>query len=345
MADTNGAGSRPGRKRATLKTIAELTGLSLRRSPLALRGGGSLKEETSRRVAEAAKELGYVPDRAGVRLRTGKTNVIALILAGDDEAIDFARHMIRGIGTAIAGTRYHLNVMPEFVNSDPIEAVRYVLENRVADGVIPAHTAPQDARAKLMMDQDFPFVTHGRTDFGAAHASHDFHAEAFVDMAVERLAAQGCRSILLDGGVWRDHQLSQPDPQLPKGHRPAGTGGTGGTADGGKPDSAALRAAGLALAKSPDRPDGLIWRQRNPRHPLLGGLAEGGRAAGPQHQGDLQADIGHSAGDLPGRRNDRGGCLCGGYRADAALMLRIARQSPEGLQTLGGPIPHWSDGA
>ena len=53
-------------------------------------------------------QLGYVPDRAGVRLRTGKTNVIALVLDGADESIDFARHLIQGIGHAIEGTRYHL---------------------------------------------------------------------------------------------------------------------------------------------------------------------------------------------------------------------------------------------
>ena len=41
-------------KRATLKTISELTGLSLSTVSLSLRGGASLKEETRRKVAEAA---------------------------------------------------------------------------------------------------------------------------------------------------------------------------------------------------------------------------------------------------------------------------------------------------
>ncbi|RYG95011.1 MAG: LacI family transcriptional regulator, partial [Alphaproteobacteria bacterium] len=67
-------------KRATLKTISEITGLSLSTVSLSLRGGASLKEETRRKVAEAAALVGYIPDRAGVRLRTGKTNVIALVL-------------------------------------------------------------------------------------------------------------------------------------------------------------------------------------------------------------------------------------------------------------------------
>ena len=39
-------------KRATLRTIAELTGLSQSTVSLSLRGGTSLKEETRRRIAE-----------------------------------------------------------------------------------------------------------------------------------------------------------------------------------------------------------------------------------------------------------------------------------------------------
>src|ERR1700709_2835262 len=94
-----------GAKGAALRTISELTGLSPSTVSLALRGGERLKPETYKKVAEAAARLGYVPDRAGVRLRTGKTNVIALVLERTDETIDFARYLIQGIGHAIQGTR------------------------------------------------------------------------------------------------------------------------------------------------------------------------------------------------------------------------------------------------
>src|SRR6187549_645154 len=110
MTKTIGGAKRP-TKRATLRTISELTGLSQSTISLSLRGGTTLKEETRKRIAEAAASVGYVPDRAGVRLRTGKTNVIALVLDGAEDSIDFARQMIQGIGQAIAGTRYHLTVI------------------------------------------------------------------------------------------------------------------------------------------------------------------------------------------------------------------------------------------
>ena len=138
---------RPG-SAVTLRTIAEVTGLSLSTVSLSLRGGTTLKQETRDKVAEAAKALGYIPDRAGVRLRTGKTNVIALVLDGAEDSIDFARQMIQGIGQAIKGTRYHLTVIPEFERHNSAETIRYILDNRTADGVIITHTgAARPARA------------------------------------------------------------------------------------------------------------------------------------------------------------------------------------------------------
>src|SRR5882757_1859041 len=137
---TERGSGRAGNKRATLRTISELTGLSPSTVSLALRGGARLRPETYEKVTAAAAQLGYVPDRAGVRLRTGKTNVIALVLERADETIDFARYLIQGIGHAIQGTRYHMNVTPEFGADVTVEPIRYIMENRTADGVIITHT-------------------------------------------------------------------------------------------------------------------------------------------------------------------------------------------------------------
>ena len=184
-------------KPPTLKTIAEMTGLSLSTVSLSLRDGSNLKQSTRDKVAEAAREIGYVPNRAGVRLRTGRTNVLALVLSTDQKTLDFTQQLIQGIGAHIQGTQYHLDVVPEFDHSDPEEAVRYVLENRSADGIILTHTSARDPRVQLLMDAGLPMVSHGRTEFYTPHAYHDFHAERYVELAVERLASKGRRRILL----------------------------------------------------------------------------------------------------------------------------------------------------
>src|SRR5690606_23004306 len=255
---TSNVPSRSSAKRATLTTIAELTGLSLSTVSLSLRGCASLKEETRRKVAEAAKLVGYIPDRAGVRLRTGKTNVIALVLDGADEAIDFASHMIRGIGEAIAGTRYHLTVIPEFDRLASVESVRYILENRTADGVIITHTGPRDRRVQMMMDADFPFVSHGRTEFFTPHPFHDFHAEAFAKMAVERLVAKGCKRLMLTVGDDTTTNFFNIDRTFGRAVQRFGVSGRVVVQKNFRPASPEMRQWGRDLAADPARPDGII---------------------------------------------------------------------------------------
>ncbi len=184
-------------KPPTLKTIAEMTGLSLSTVSLSLRDGSNLKQSTRDRVAEAAREIGYVPNRAGVRLRTGRSNVLALVLSTDQKTLDYTQQLIQGIGAYIKTTQFHLSVVPEFDHTEQEEAVGYILENRAADGVIITHTSARDPRVQMLMDANFPMVTHGRTEFYTPHAYHDFDAERFVELAVDRLASKGRGRILL----------------------------------------------------------------------------------------------------------------------------------------------------
>ncbi len=55
---SGGTGRGTGNQRVTLRTIADVTGLSLSTVSLSLRGGTTLKQETRDKVAEAAKSLG-----------------------------------------------------------------------------------------------------------------------------------------------------------------------------------------------------------------------------------------------------------------------------------------------
>src|SRR5262245_7635229 len=57
--------------RPTLKTIAFMTGLGVTTVSRALKDAPEIGEETRRRVQLVARQIGYRPNRAGVRLRTG----------------------------------------------------------------------------------------------------------------------------------------------------------------------------------------------------------------------------------------------------------------------------------
>ena len=65
----------------TLKTISRLTELAVPTVSRALHDAPDIGAETKRLVRRIADEIGYVPNRAGVRLRAGRTNVLSLVLS------------------------------------------------------------------------------------------------------------------------------------------------------------------------------------------------------------------------------------------------------------------------
>ncbi|KKB77825.1 hypothetical protein VW35_14315 [Devosia soli] len=329
-----------GGRRVTLKTIAEMTGLSLSTVSLSLRGGTTLKQETRDKVNEAAKALGYVPDRAGVRLRTGKTNVIALVLDGAEDSIDFARNMIQGIGQAIQGTRYHLTVIPEFERHLNTSTIDNILTNRTADGVIITHTGPRDPRVQMMIDADFPFVSHGRTEFYTPHAYHDFHSEEFAAMAVQRLAEKGCKSVLL---VIGDDRTTNYHNIVTSFRRAAARAGIEARVLEGtvKMTPAEMRRKGIELAGEEGRPEGIISDSETRTIALVGGLAEGGVKLGR----DMQLIYKQTSGILPTLFPDmdsiREDVFAAGGELTRLLLQRIEGVPVAELQTLAEPQPHW----
>ncbi|WEK03852.1 MAG: LacI family transcriptional regulator [Candidatus Devosia phytovorans] len=329
-----------GNRRVTLRTIAEVTGLSLSTVSLSLRGGTTLKQETRDKVNEAAAALGYVPDRAGVRLRTGKTNVIALVMDGAEDSIDFARQMIQGIGGAIKGTRYHLTVIPEFERHNSAETIRYILDNRTADGVIITHTGPRDARVQMMIDADFPFVSHGRTEFYTPHPYHDFHSEAFAEIAVDRLAGKGCRDVMLvigDDSTTNYHNIVTAFRKATAragidGRLLEGTRGI---------TPAEMRRMGVELAGSQNRPDGIISDSEMRTIALVGGLQEGGITPGRELQLIYKQTSGILPTLFPQLDSIREDVFAAGSELTQLLLRRIDGTPVSDLQSLAEPQKQW----
>lgn len=176
----------------TLRDIAFMTGLAVTTVSRALKDAPDIGRATKERVRLVADQIGYRPNRAGVRLRTGKTNVIALVISIEIEAMGLTPHMVMGLSEVLRGTPYHLILTPyNAQENDPMEPVRYVVETGSADGIILSRTQPDDPRVRYLTDHNFPFATHGRTDMGLVHAYHDFDNFAFARVGVQRLVARG----------------------------------------------------------------------------------------------------------------------------------------------------------
>lgn len=181
----------------TLKTVAEASGFAVTTVSRALAGDEKIAEATRREVGRIAASLGYVPDRAAQRLRTGRTNVIALVLSPHEEIFGFRGSMIAGLQAAIAGTAFHITMAPYDGDADPIVPIRHILRNGLADGIVFSGTRPDDPRVDVLSEAGFPFVSHGRTANLLPHAWCDYDNETFARIAVERLVSLGRRKLLL----------------------------------------------------------------------------------------------------------------------------------------------------
>lgn len=183
--------------RPTLKTLAAETGLAVATVSRALAQDPKIAARTRALVAEAAERLGYIPDRAAQRLRTGRTKVVQLLLNLDHEYLGFSHELIGGLSEALAGTGYSVTIFPDLIGSDRMASVRRIVEGRLGDGIIFNRTEPFDPRVRYLIERGFPFVCHGRTELSTPHPYVDYDNEAFARLAVGRLLAKGRGRILM----------------------------------------------------------------------------------------------------------------------------------------------------
>lgn len=178
-------------EKPTLRTIARATGFSVATVSRALADDPRIAARTRATVAEAAKKLGYIPDRAARRLRTGRTQVITLLLNTEHEFLGFTHEFLSGITEALRGTGYSVTVVPDDPGDDRLTPVNTILRNNLADGLLFTRTECFDPRVRILIEAGLPFVSHGRTEFTTPHPYVDFDNEAFARQAVARLVDKG----------------------------------------------------------------------------------------------------------------------------------------------------------
>ena len=272
-------GAKPSGK-PTLKTIAQMTGLAVTTISRALNNAPELAQDTRDRVQRIAAEIGYLPDRAALRLKTGRTNVITLVLEPDEQIYGFGTSLVTGITESMRDTAYHLVITPLFRNVPPIDPIKHIVRNRMADGVIFSKAETFDDRIRFLLDNDFPFVSHGRSNWPDAHPFVDFDNEDYAYHATLRLAAKGCKKVSI---VLPDSALTYTDhlkAGIERGAREAGIAHEyAADVNLGSPTDA-IRNYVIKRAKRPEAPDGYICASEVSALAIIGGLTEAGLVVG-----------------------------------------------------------------
>jgi LacI family transcriptional regulator len=327
----------------TLKTIAQMTGFAVTTISRALNNAPELAQETRDRVQKIAAEIGYLPDRAALRLKTGRTNVIALVLEPDEQIYGFGSSIVTGLSEAMRDTAYHLVITPLFRNVQPIEPIRHIVRNRMADGVIFSKAESFDERIRFLIDNDFPFVSHGRTNWPEPHPFVDFDNEAYAYGAVKRLVQQGCRRVSI---ILPDSALTYTDhlkTGMVRAARDAGIDyefaadvNLGSATD-------AIRTYVSKRTKRPDGPDGWVCASEVSALAVIGALNDSGKRVGETaHVVSKQASA-MFAQFQPGAETVFEDFVEAGRQMGQLLLRRIAGAPVNDLQYLATPQFDWQD--
>ena len=184
-----------------LKDLAEHLGLSQTTVSRALNGYPEVKEATRRRVAEAAAQLGYRPNASALRLATGRSGAIGLVLRGADELGPHMSEFLSGLGARMASHDIDILVTTVATQQEEIAAYRRLAASQKVDAMILHSPTLQDERAELLLDLGIPFVLHGRTNIGRPVAWLDIDNTGALERATSHLLDLGHRRIALLNGI------------------------------------------------------------------------------------------------------------------------------------------------
>ncbi|MEU7003805.1 LacI family DNA-binding transcriptional regulator [Nonomuraea sp. NPDC046570] len=192
------------RKRATIREVAQATGLSPAAVSYALRGL-QVSEETMERVRAAAAELGYEADPIARALASGKTGMIG-VLCGSLEDL-WQQSLAVGISRGLREKDRYALILDAVGDPARERTLAQQLRDQRVDGLI---VQPVDPAATFWaaLCESVPVVTIGDGLAGAGAAGEVvFDNRKGVTLALEHLHALGHHRI----GVLTPTKASTPD--------------------------------------------------------------------------------------------------------------------------------------
>jgi LacI family transcriptional regulator len=183
---------------ATVRTVAALAGVSIASASRVLNGvGGS--SETSRRVREAAAEVGYVPNAIARSLQARRTGLLALAVADIGNPVYV--EMMRAIEEVAKGAGYQLLVHATGADPAGETALLEGLARRYVDGMILSPLRISDGHISALGRSPVPVAVVGQLADEAPFDNVRADSHAGVLLAIEHLARTGRRRIAFVNGA------------------------------------------------------------------------------------------------------------------------------------------------
>jgi LacI family transcriptional regulator len=181
-----------------LKSLADLLGMSKTTVSRALNGYPEVSASTRARVLAAAREAGYEANPLARGLAVGRTNVFGIIypLLPSDLGDPMFLDTVGGMTETLEARKMNFIIRPASAQNE-LAAYEQMVRGRRVDGLVVSRTLVHDERIAFLSNVGFPFIAHGRTDFGAPYAWFDYDNEAGIRMAMECLLSLGHQRVAL----------------------------------------------------------------------------------------------------------------------------------------------------
>lgn len=200
-----------------IREVARRSGVSVATVSRALNGRPGVSADTRARVAQVARELGYLPNQQARSLVRRRSDTVGLIwdtgYASAGIRTLFLQDLLVGLKLALADTGYHLMLVSPKAAAEDLHAFEHVAAQHGLDGVVLMGVDEHLPAVDALITSGLPVIGLDLPVRGirASYVSTDNRAGAAL--AVRHLAALGHRRIATIAG---------PADQLPAIERLAG---------------------------------------------------------------------------------------------------------------------------
>ncbi|WP_298496976.1 LacI family DNA-binding transcriptional regulator [uncultured Maritimibacter sp.] len=177
----------------TLRDVSEASGVSEMTVSRVLRNRGDVSDSTREKVLEAAKELGYVPNKIAGALASQRVNLVAVIIPS------LSNMVFPEVMTAIADVLDDTPLQPVVgvtnYRADREEKVLYEMLSWRPSGVIIAGLEHSDASKAMLRGAGIPVVEIMDTDGTPIDSAVGISHRRAGRMMAERIISKGYRKI------------------------------------------------------------------------------------------------------------------------------------------------------
>ncbi len=151
----------------TIKDVAKDAGVSPSTVSRVINSNPKISKETSRKVRESMKKIGYYPNSIAQSLVNQKTDTIGLVMPYSPEeafADPFYAEILRGIGGVAQKKGYSLLLITSNGSEEEFEASIKAVKGKRVDGLLILRSRKDDILVKELKKLKFPYMIIGRPE-------------------------------------------------------------------------------------------------------------------------------------------------------------------------------------